>query len=111
MISELRRSDSGSFKLLANESARIERSAAVKSRISCWAGAAAVGGWSSEVFASGMTAAHPAHDMTKSIENQKANLECWNGLANSSRIEGTIHRRSSDFECFRNLRCAQTLLL
>src|SRR6476660_3519530 len=56
--------DSGSFKLLARESARIERSAAVKSRISCCAGTVPVD-WSSEVFESGMTAAHPAHEMAK----------------------------------------------
>jgi hypothetical protein len=60
--------DSGSFKLLANESARIERSAAVKSRISCCAGTVSVGDWSAEVFESGMTAAHPAHEMAKAAK-------------------------------------------
>jgi len=60
--------DSGSFKLLANESARIERSGAVKSRISWRAGTVPVGDWSSEVFESGMTAAHPAHEMAKAAK-------------------------------------------
>ncbi|SRR5260370_29053755 len=60
--------DCGSFKLLARESERIERSAAVKSRISCRAGTVPVDDWSSEVFESGVTAAHPAHEMAKAAK-------------------------------------------
>jgi hypothetical protein len=85
--------DSGWFKLLANDSARIERSAAVKSRISCCAGTVPVGDWSSVDFESGVTAAHPAHEMAKAAKTS------WRTAVTSSpplpRIKCPINRCTS----------------
>src|SRR5258708_269834 len=101
--------DSGSFKLLAKESARIDRSAAVKSRISCWAGTAAVCDWSSEVFESGMTAAHPAHEMAKAAKTS------WRTAVPSCsslpRTKCPINRCTSNFKRLRNLGRAQPFFL
>jgi len=87
--------DSGWFKLLANDSARIERSAAVKSRISCCAGTVPVGDWSSVDFESGVTAAHPAHEMAKAAKTS------WRTAVTSSpplpRIKCPINRCTSNF--------------
>src|SRR5260370_4464578 len=90
--------DCGSFKLLGRESERIERSAAVKSRISCRAGTVPVDDWSSEVFESGVTAAHPAHEMAKAAKTS------WRTAVPSRpplpRIKRPINRGTSNFKCF-----------